>query len=160
MNSIKNKILELVLRWQRNRMGGPLSPLQIHQKIMWMLSNFYKTASEHWLRTPGTQKGSPFSSKGGRTKYERQKGRQKSKGRRPILGRESCQRRSFQTPGNPLNGKPVGSFGILESNITGREKKKNPQNMRLTTTPSAELAQTLIRHQQAGAGQGGTGCIA
>ena len=29
--------------------------------------------SEHWWRTPGTQKGSPFSSKWGRTKYKRQK---------------------------------------------------------------------------------------
>ena len=38
-----------------------------------MLSNFHKTTSERWWRTPGTQKGSPFSSKGGRTKYLRQK---------------------------------------------------------------------------------------
>ena len=38
-----------------------------------MLSNFHKTASEHWRRTPGTQKGSRFSLKGGRTKYKRQK---------------------------------------------------------------------------------------
>ena len=28
-----------------------------------MLSNFHKTTSECWQRTPGTQKGSPFSSK-------------------------------------------------------------------------------------------------
>ena len=27
-----------------------------------MLSNFHKTTSEHWQRTPGMQKGSPFSS--------------------------------------------------------------------------------------------------
>ena len=32
-----------------------------------MLSNFHKTTSERWQRSPGTQKGSPFSSKGGRT---------------------------------------------------------------------------------------------
>ena len=37
-----------------------------------MLSNFHKTTSERWRSTPGTQKGSPFSSKGGRTKYKRQ----------------------------------------------------------------------------------------
>ena len=30
-----------------------------------MLSNFHKTTSEHWWRTPDTQKDSPFSSKGG-----------------------------------------------------------------------------------------------
>ena len=42
-------------------------------KIIWMLSNFHKTTSECWQRTPGTQKGSPFSSKGGRTKCKRQR---------------------------------------------------------------------------------------
>ena len=64
--------------WQRNRMGRPLSPPQIHLKIIWMLSDFHKTTSERWQRTPGTQKGSPFSLKGGRTKYKRQKERQKN----------------------------------------------------------------------------------
>ena len=38
-----------------------------------MLSNFHKITSECWRRTPGTQKGSPFSFKEGRTKYKRQK---------------------------------------------------------------------------------------
>ena len=33
--------------------------------------DFYKTTPECWQKTPGTQKGSPFSSKGGRTKYKR-----------------------------------------------------------------------------------------
>ena len=37
-----------------------------------MLDNFHKTTSKHWQRTPGTQKGSPFSLKEGRTKYKRQ----------------------------------------------------------------------------------------
>ena len=41
----------------------------------------------------------------------------------------------------------MGSFGISEGNITGREKKKNkqksPQKMCLTTTPSGEVAQML-----------------
>ena len=65
-------------RWWRDRTGRPLSPQRIHQKIIWMLGNFHKTTSENWQRTPGTQKGSPFSSKGGRTKYKRQKERWKS----------------------------------------------------------------------------------
>ena len=39
--------------------------------------------SEYWQRTPGTRKGSPFSSKGGRTKYKRQK-------ERLELGMETC----------------------------------------------------------------------
>ena len=47
-------------------MGKSLSPPQIHQKINWKLSKFHKTTSERWQRTPGTQKGSPFSSKGER----------------------------------------------------------------------------------------------
>ena len=60
-----------VLRWWRNRTGRPLSPLQIHRKNIWTLSKFHKTTSEHWQRTSGTQKTSPLSSKGGRTKYKR-----------------------------------------------------------------------------------------
>ena len=39
----------------------------------------------------------------------------------------------------------MGSFGISEGNITGREKKKkNPQNTHLTTTVSGEVAQMLM----------------
>ena len=120
----------VVPRWWRNRMGRPLSPRQIHQKIIWMLRNFHNTTSECWWRTPSTQKGSPFSLKGGRTPS--------------VLGRESWKKRSFQTAGNPLTSRSVGSFGILEGNITGRKKKKQkPQNMCLTTTPSGEVAWTL-----------------
>ena len=55
---------QAVLRWQRNRMGKQLSPPQIHRKVIWMMRKFHKTTSECWQRTPGTQKGSPFSSKG------------------------------------------------------------------------------------------------
>ena len=61
----------MVPRWRRNRMGRPLSPPQINLKIIWMLSNFHKTTSEYWRRTPGTQKCTPLSLKGGRTKYRR-----------------------------------------------------------------------------------------
>ena len=48
---------QAVPRWQRNRMGRPLSPPQIHQKIICMCSNFYKTTFDCWWRTPDTQKG-------------------------------------------------------------------------------------------------------
>ena len=71
-----------------------------------------------------------------------QKERQKSWGWRFILRRESW-RRSFQTSGNPLISRSVGSFGISEGNITGKENKKQKQNMCLTTTPSREVAQML-----------------
>ena len=54
---------------------------------------------------------------------------------RPVQGRELGRRRSFQTPGNPLTGGSVGSFGILEGNITGREKKE-PTDYALAATSS------------------------
>ena len=60
-----------VLRWWRNRMGRPLSPQQIQQKNIWMLSKFHKTSSECRQKTSGTQKSSPLSSKGGMKKYKR-----------------------------------------------------------------------------------------
>ena len=68
---------EAVLRWQRNRMGRPLSPSQIHQKNISPLSKFHKTTSECWQRTSGTQKSRSLSSKTGRKKYKRRKKRQK-----------------------------------------------------------------------------------
>ena len=71
LNIQKSKIMEAVLRWQRNRTGRPLSPPQIHRKNIWTPSKFHRTTSECWQRPSGTQKGSPLSSKGGRTKYKR-----------------------------------------------------------------------------------------
>ena len=129
-------ILGVVPRWRRNRMGRPLSPPQIHQKIIWVLSNFHKTTSEHWQRTSGSQKGSPFSSKGGRTKYKRQKEKLK-------LGKETH-------PGEgvvkkfPNSWKP--SHRWVCGDITGRKHTHthtNPQNMHLTETASREVVQTL-----------------
>ena len=58
----------------------------------------------------------------------------------------SQRRRSFQTAGNLPTSGSVGSLGVSEGDITGRKKekkKKNPQNTRLTATPSGEVAQTL-----------------
>ena len=54
-----------VLRWWRNRMGRPLSPPQIHQKNISTLNKLYKTTSECWQRTSGTQKSRSLSSKTG-----------------------------------------------------------------------------------------------
>ena len=83
----------MVPRWRRNRMGRPLSPPQINLKIIWMLSNFHKTTSEYWRRTPGTQKCTPLSLKGGRTKYWRRQWHPtpvllpgKSHGQRSLVG--------------------------------------------------------------------------
>ena len=95
-NVDKNILMEeAVLRWQRNRMGRPLSPLQIHQKNISTLSKFYKTTSECWQRTSGTQKSRSSSSKIGRKNIKDEK---RDKGGReggpswegsPIPGRES-----------------------------------------------------------------------
>ena len=51
----------------------------------------------------------------------------------------------------------MGSFDISEGNKTGRGKK-NPQNTRLSATPSGEVAQTLASAtSEQGAEQGGVG---
>ena len=65
-------------------MGRPLSPSQIHQKNISMLSKLHKTTSECWQRTSGTQKSRSLSSKTGRKKYKRQKKETKE------VGRELC----------------------------------------------------------------------
>ena len=45
---LKSLLQGVFLRWQRNRMGRPLSPPQIHWKIIWTLSKNHKTTSERW----------------------------------------------------------------------------------------------------------------
>ena len=68
--------------------------------------------------------------------------------------------RSFQTPRNPLTGGSVGSFGILEGNITGREKKKKNtvympnSSSQWRSSPDAQAATS-----EQGAEHGGLGCM-
>ena len=97
-----------------------------------MLSNFHRITSESWQRTSGTQKGSPISSKGGRTKYKRQTLRQKIQGQKPVLGRESERSRSLHTVRSQLTGVCIGSFRISEDNKTGREKGKRNKTTEYT----------------------------
>ena len=68
-------------------MGRPLSLPQIHQKNISSLSKFHKTTYECWQRTAGTQKSSPFSSKGDREKNIKDKKRDK-RGRMEIHPRK------------------------------------------------------------------------
>ena len=117
-----------VLRWRRNRMGRPLSPSQIHQKNISMLSKLHTTTSECWQRISGTQKSRSLSSKTGRKKHKRQKKRQRRLGGSSVPGRESHPRkgilsRGFQTLGNILPAESVASLGSTEGNITGRKNK-------------------------------------
>ena len=81
---------------------------------------------------------------------------------------EVVKEEKFTNTRKPSGLRVCGNFGSSEGNITGRGKKKTPQNMCLTATPNGEVAQTLARsspdtricNQQAGAEQGGVGCIA
>ena len=130
-----------------------------------MLSNFYRTTSQCWWRTPGIQKGSPFSLKGGRTKYKRQKRDKRVRDRDPSQG-GSCKGgevSKHQETILPLTGGSVGSFGISEGNITGRGKKKKKQTtteyMPNHSSQWRNSPDTRICHQWAGAEQGGKGCV-
>ena len=134
---------EAVLRRRRNRIGRPLSPPQIHQKIIWMLSDFHKTTSECWWKTPGTQKGSLFSSKGGRIKYKKQKERQRVRDGDPS--REEFVKEKFPNTRKPSHQQVCGEFWNLrgQHNQEGKKKKTTHRIRALTTTPSGEIAQTI-----------------
>ena len=77
-----------------------------------MLSHFHKTTSECWQRTPGTQKGSLFSSKGDKEKYKRQKERQNVSDGDPPRG-GSHERGEVSKHQETLS--PAGVWGVLES---------------------------------------------
>ena len=100
-------------------MGRPLSPPQIHQKNISMLSKFHNTTSECQQRTSGTQKSSSLSLKTGRKKYKRQKrdrrGREGAPSREGSLKkREVCKHQETLSLWRALEG---------EGNITGRKNK-------------------------------------
>ena len=92
-------------------------------------NNFWMLAED----TPGTWKDSPFSLKGGKTKYIRQKVRQMSQGWKPFSGRESKMRRSFKTAGNPLTGvSPRG--GRPKSRASDHQRTPDSMEYWLTKT--------------------------
>ena len=121
--------------WQGCLMSPCLFSLyiEIHQKIIWMLSNFHKITSEHWQRTPGTQKGSPFSSKGGRTKYNRQRVTDGDLSWEGVVKKFSHSRK-------PSHRWVCGGFWNLrrqhnlENTTTTNNNNKKSQNTDLTTT--------------------------
>ena len=63
-------------------------------------------------------------------------------------------KRSFQTPGNPLTGGSVGSFGISEGDITKR-KNKLPTDFGPNGNSQCSNPPAAIRAEQEG-----SGCIA
>ena len=102
-------------------------------------NNFWKLAED-----TTTQKVSPISSKGGRTKDKRQKQRTKDLGMETCPGEGVMKKEKFPHSRKPLTGVFVGSFGITEGNIIVREKHKNkPQNMCVIEAASREVAQML-----------------
>ena len=66
--------------------------------------------------------------------------------------------RSFQTAGSPLTSGSLGSFGISEGNITGRKKKKKKE-LPNCNSQQRSIPDALFHYQQAGAEQGGEGCV-
>ena len=80
-----------------------------------MLSKYHQTTSERWQRTPGTQKGSPLSLKGGRQNIKDKKRDKRDRDVDPSQG------------GSPERGEVskhheilslAGLWGVLESQRT------------------------------------------
>ena len=88
-----------------------------------MLSNFPKTTSEHWRKTPGTQKGSPFSSKGDRTKYKSQKETQEL-GTETSPGEGVVKGEKFPNIRKPSHQWVCGEFWNLRGQHKVKERKK------------------------------------
>ena len=142
-----------ILRGQRNRMGRPLAPPQIHWKIIWMPSKYHQTASECW-RIPGTQK---------RLRKEvGQNVKDKKRDKRVRDGDSSqggSRKREVSKHQETLSLVGLWGFGISEGNRTGRKKWIKPtdyapnSNSQRRSSPDARVC-----HQQAGAEQGRVGC--
>ena len=110
-------------------------------------------------------KGSPISSKGGRTKYKRQK-QTKDLGTETHLGEGVMKEEKFPHSRKPSQGVSVGNFGISEGNITRREEEKKKKQLTTEYVPNCNYKQrprsgtdVRICHQRVWAGQGGVGCI-
>ena len=76
-------------------------------------------------RTPGTQKGSPFSLKGGRTKYNRQKEQTKELGMETCLG-EGVMEEKLPNGRKPSHWWVCGEFGDLRGQHNWEGKRKKP----------------------------------
>ena len=94
-----------------------------------MLSNFHKTTSEHWRRTPGIQKGSPISMRGSRTKCKRQiRDKRLRDGAHPG---EGVVKEKFPHNRKPSHMPVCGEFWNLrgQPNWKGEKKKKPTEYM-------------------------------
>ena len=116
---------------------------QIHQKVICMPSNFHKTISKRWWRKPGTQKGSLFSLKRGRTKYKSQKERQKELGTETCPGEGVVQEEKFPHSRKSSHRQVCGEFWNLRWQHNQEDTHTHMQNMHLTAAASGEVAQIL-----------------
>ena len=65
----------------------------------------------------------------------------------------------FQTPGNPLNGGSVGSFGISEGNISQRKTHTHADYMPNHNSQRRRSLDAPVCQQRMRAEQGGLGCM-
>ena len=117
------------------QVGRPLSPPQIHQKIIWMLSNFHKTTSECSRRTPAPRKAAHSLQKEV-VQNIKDKNINKKLGLKTHPGERVVKEETLSQ---------VGLWGVW--NLRGQhnwEKKTNkPQNTHLIATASRGAAQML-----------------
>ena len=123
-----------------------------------MLNNFHKTTSGHWRRTPGTQKGSPFSLKGGRKKYKRRE--TKELGTETHSGK-GVMKEKFPNTRKPSHQQVCGEFWYLRGQHNQEGKKKNsPKNTCLNHNAQQKSSPDgRVCHQQVGIEQGGADCM-
>ena len=119
---------EAVLRWQRNRMGRPLSPPQIHGKNIWTWRKFHRTTSECRQRTSGTQKGSPCLRKEVGQDIKDKKRDKRGRDGGPSWEGSLKKERSFQTPGNFPGGSDgkVSAYNVGDPGSMPGEGNGNP----------------------------------
>ena len=89
-----------------------------------MLSKYHRTTSERWWRTPGTQKGSPLSLKGSRTKYKRLNIETKEVGMDTHPGKGVLKEEKFPNTRKPSHWWVCGEIWNLRGEHNWEGKKK------------------------------------
>ena len=133
----------MILRWWRNRTGRPLYHPQIHQKIIWMLSNFWIKE----LLNAGEEYQAPRKAACSLQKEIGQNIKNKKRDKRVRNGdhprKGVITEEKFPNTRKPSHSWVCGEFWNLrgQHNRESWKKNKKPPNMHLTATPSREVAQ-------------------
>ena len=140
-------------------MGGLLSPPQIHQKVIWMLSNLHKITSECWRRAPGTQKGFHILQKEvGQNIKDKMRDKRVMDGIGPREG--VITEEKFPNSRKPSHQWVYGEFWNLRAQHNWEAKtKQNTEYMSKHNSQGRSSPNSGVCHQLAGAGQGGVGCM-